>query len=241
MALKQTQKPQAAKQQFVAQPDMEPGTYPARLVQIIDCGLQNQRSFIPGETKKPANEVMLTYEFVDVFMVDEKGNEIEDKPRWFSETLPWYGPHVERATSTKRYNAFDPKNEYDGDLSQCIEVAVNVTIAVVKKGEKTYVNITNVAPMRQRDAEKTAALVNPTKVFDLDDPDMDVFNALPQWIQEKLKGNLNYAGSPLEKQLDAGAEQKNEAPPEAKAEMANKDADKAQQADDEDANEDAPW
>ena len=69
-------------------PDMEPGTYGARLVQILILGVQPQREF-KGEAKPPKLEIMLTYEFNDEFMKDEDGEDILDKPRWLSETMPF--------------------------------------------------------------------------------------------------------------------------------------------------------
>jgi hypothetical protein len=56
-------------------------------------------------------------------------------------------------------------------------------------------------------------LVNPPKVFDLDEPDMDVFGSIPEWIQKKIKGNLNFQGSVLQRNLGAAP-----APAEAPAE-----------------------
>lgn len=191
---------QENKQQFPPQPDMDAGTYPARVVQLIDLGLQPQRAF-KNEEKKPANEIMITYEFVDTFMVDEDGNDIEDKPRWNSETLPWWGLDADRAKSTQRYLALDPDNLYDGDFSQVVDTPCNVTVVINKKEDKTYVNIASVTAMRPKDAARCPPLVNPTKIFDLEDPDLDVFNSLPQWIRDKIKGNLEYAGSKLEKLL----------------------------------------
>jgi hypothetical protein len=44
-------------------------------------------------------------------------------------------------------------------------------------------------------------------VFDLDEPDMEVFNALPDWIKDKIKGNLNFQGSPLQAALEKGGKQ----------------------------------
>lgn len=198
MALKSSALPKKNNDsKFPPQPDIDAGTYPARVVQIIDLGLQPQRAF-KGEDKVPANDIMITYEFVDTFMVDEEGNDIEDKPRWFSEILPWFGTHVERAKSSLRYKALDPNDAYEGDLAQCINTPCNVTVVINKKADKTYVNIASVTGMRQRDADKCPELVNPSKVFDLSEPDMEVFEALPQWIQDKIKNNLEYAGSPLE-------------------------------------------
>ena len=186
--------------QFTAQANIEPGVYPGRLVQLIDLGLQAQKPY-QGKDKAPVQEIMLTYELVDEFMKDESGEAIADKPRWISESLPFYGLFADKAKSTMRYNAFDPKGEFNGDFSKAIGMPINVAVVNNASGDKIYDNIGNVSPMRPKDAEKCAPLVNGAKVFDLDTPDMEVFNKLPKWIQDKIKGNLNYAGSALEKAL----------------------------------------
>jgi hypothetical protein len=196
----------------VEQKNIEPGTYPGRLVQIIDMGLQAQRAF-QGKDKPPAQEVMLTYELVDEFMKDEKGIDIIDKPRWISETLPFYGLHADKAKSTQRYLALDPKQEFEGDFSRTIDTPVNVTIVNNISGEKVYDNIATISTMRPRDAQSCPELVNNPKVFDLDNPDMEVFNALPEWIQTKIKGNLKYEGSTLQK-LASGTKEESPKTPE---------------------------
>lgn len=187
------------------QANIEPGTYPARLVQIIDLGLQAQRPY-QGKDKPPAQEIMLTYELVDTFMLDEKGEELTDKPRWISETLPFYGLYADKAKSTQRYNALDPSGEFDGDFAKAIGQPINVTIVNNAVGDKVYDNIATISAMRPRDADKCPELVNPAKLLDLDAPDLDVFNALPEWLREKIKGNLNYKGSPLEQLLGGGGD-----------------------------------
>lgn len=195
--------------QFAPQENIEAGTYPARLVQIISLGLQPQRPY-KGEPKPPAHELMFTYELVDTFMKDEDGNDIEDKPRWISETFPLRSLAAENAKSTERYLAFDPDKNFDGDFAQLITMPINVTIVNNASGDKIYDNVATVSTMRARDAAKCPELVNPPKVFDLDDPDMEVFNALPQWIRDKIKGNLQFKGSALEKLVAAGGDKKQE-------------------------------
>ena len=198
-----------AKNQFPPQNNIEPGTYPARLVQRIDFGLQPQRPYM-GKDKPPAQEIGLTYELVDEFMKDEEGNDIEDKPRWISETLPFFGLFADKAKSTQRYKAFDPDEAWGGDFSQAIERPINVTVVNNAVGDKVYDNVATISPMRPKDAEKCSPLKNPAKVFDLDAPDMEVFNSFPKWIQEKIQGNLNYEGSALQKLLkNSPAPQKN--------------------------------
>ena len=189
----------------VAQPNLEPGNYPARIVQIIDYGLQPQRPY-QGKDKPPAQEIGITYELTDAFMVDEDGNDIEDKPRWISETFPLHNLKAENAKSTKRYNAIDPKGDADGDFSKLIGSAVMVTIINNPgKDNKVYDNVGGLSPMRPRDAANTPELVNEPLVFDLDAPDAEAFAKMPKWIQDKLKGNLNYKGSALEKIAGAPA------------------------------------
>jgi hypothetical protein len=184
---------------------LEAGTYPIRLVQVISLGLQPQRPF-KGEEKPPKQEIMLTYEFLDEFLKDEDGKELEDKPRWLSETLPLNNLENDRANSTKRYYAFDPSEDAKGDWTELVGTPAMATVvlnASRKDPNKIFENIASVSTMRAKEAGKAADLVNPTKVFDIDDPDMGVFNSLPEWIQNKMKDNLEFSGSPLEEALGA--------------------------------------
>lgn len=195
----------------VPQANIEPGTYPARLVQILDLGLQAQRPY-QGKDKPPAQEIMLTYELVDTFMLDENGEELADKPRWISETLPFYGLFADKAKSTQRYNAIDPTGEFDGDFTKAIGQPINVTVVNNAVGDKVYDNIATISAMRPRDADKCPELVNPPKLLDLDAPDAEVFNSLPEWLRDKIKSNLNYKGSALEQLLTGGGDRPRSAP-----------------------------
>lgn len=187
----------------VEQPTIEPGSYPNRLVQVIDLGLQAQRPY-KGQEKAPIQEIMLTYELVDTFMIDENGEDREDKPRWISETIPLHWIGAERAKSTQRYLALDPESVHEGDFSKLVGVPSNVTLVTNVSGGKVYTNVASLTKMRAKDAEKVPELKNPAKVFSLDEPDMEVFNSLPTWIQDKIKGNLNFEGSAFQKALSKG-------------------------------------
>ena len=173
----------------IEQPNLEPGPYPARLVQIIDLGLQPQRPY-KGVEKPPAHELMVTYELSDAFMIDKDGNDLEDKPRWVSETFPLNNISADLAKSTKRYVAFDPNISDGGDWSKQIGKPCTVNIVNNESKGKIYDNVDSVAPMRARDAAKLPELVNPSRVFDLDNPDMEVFKSFPDWIKEKITSNL---------------------------------------------------
>lgn len=195
------------------QPILDLGTYPARIVRIFDLGLQNQRPYM-GQEKPPAHEVMLTYELLDTFMVDDNGVEIEDKPRWISETFPLHNLSADLAKSTKRYMALDPNMDFDGDFTKLVGVPCNVTIVHGQgKGQnagKIYENIGSVTGMREKDAKRAPELVNEGAFFSLDNPDMDVFGKMPEWLRDKIKANLEFHGSPLEAALGGNAQEQNE-------------------------------
>lgn len=202
---------------FVEQEILDPGVYPGRMVQIIDLGLQAQRPY-QGKDKAPIGEIMFTYEMVDEFMKDEEGNDLLDKPRWVRESMALHNLKADRAKSTQRYEALDPNMIHDGDFSALGGTPINIALVHNKSGDKTYVNVASIAAMRPRDAEKCPPLVNPVTVFDLDDPDMEIFNALPEWIQTKIKANLNFQGSPLQQALNGGGAKQEPAKEEKKLE-----------------------
>lgn len=182
-------------------PPLDPGTYPGRLVQVVDLGLQQQE--YKGEKKDPRQMMMLTYELADEFMTDEDGQEQPDKPRWVSETMPLHNIEVERAKSTKRIIAMDPQGKAEGDFTKLIGTPVSVTLTQNPgKGDKVYVNVASVSAMRPKDAEKLNPMVHRGRVFLVDEPDMEVFNQLPPWTREKITKNLEFAGSVLEKAME---------------------------------------
>jgi hypothetical protein len=179
---------------------LDPGTYPVNLVQIIGLGLQAQRPF-KGEEKPPKQEVYLTYESHDEFMLDEDGNEDEDKPRWLSESIPLNPLDSDLAKSTKRYMALDPDLEHDGDFLALGGTPCLMTVSAnpsKKDPDVIYNNVVSVQTMRAKDAAKAPAPKNPVKTFDMYNPDIDVFLSLPTWLQDKIKEGLDYGGSDLE-------------------------------------------
>jgi hypothetical protein len=182
---------------------VEAGTYPARVVQIISLGLQKQNPY-KGEAKDPKHMLYVTYEMLDEFLKDEDGNDIEDKPRWLSEDFTMNSLDSDLAKSTKRYLSLDPSMEYEGDWAQLAGAPCMITVIQrpsSKDKEKIFNNIASVSTMRPKEAAKAPDLKNPPKVFDIDNPDMEVFFSLPEWLQTRIKENLEYEGSMLETQI----------------------------------------
>lgn len=208
MALKAKRVAQSARNNLKS-PVLDADNYPARLVQVIDLGLQ-QNYF---EKEKSNYQIMLTYELVTEFCLDEKDEPVTDKPRWLSETinlidLPvgmspleiYTDQYKGKSKFVQRCKALDPKGKKDFDIADMAEEACAVTVVQRKKGSGEMTNDVGgvTAPMK---GLQVAELVNPAKVFDLEEPDLEIFKSLPDWLQEKIKGNLEYNGSPLQEAL----------------------------------------
>lgn len=178
-------------------------TYPGRLVQLIDLGLQ-PKSF-GGEQQEPMRRIATVWELVDEFLEDENGQPRKDKPRWITEDFPLFNLKAAKATSTKRYLALDPSQQFKGEWTDLLNIAALITIVhnTNKKTGRIYENVAAVAVMREKDAAKCPPLVNSPKFFDLEDPDLTTFMAFAPYMQEKIKNNLNYKGSKLEAMLVA--------------------------------------
>jgi hypothetical protein len=181
-------------------PPMEPASYPSRVVIIADLGLQPQ--FFQNEEKDPKREISLTFEHVDEFLKDDDGEDLKDKPRWNTKRFALNNIDNEKATSTKIYKGLDPANVHNGDWKPLLGVACSVSIGKTPgKGanaNREFNTVMGVSSMRAKEAAALPALVNKALYFDLDEPDIDVFYALPNFLQEKIKSNLNFKGSVLE-------------------------------------------
>jgi len=181
----------------VDQEALKPDLYPARVVQVIDLGLQAREPF-KGKPKDPMRMMNLTYELSEEFMKDEDGADVLDKPRWIGETLPLYNIKADRAKSTRRMQSIDPAGTTGNEFTALVEMPCQVAIVNNKKGDKIYNNVGDVSGPVNLKGYVQPDLVNKPKVFLVDEPDMDVFNDLPEWIQDKIKDNLEYNGSVLQ-------------------------------------------
>lgn len=184
-------------------PPTDPGTYPARLLNIIDFGLQAQ--IYKGESKPPAREMSTTYELLDEFLKDEEGEDMLDKPRVVSESYALRNLDNDKAKSTERYYALDPNEEAKGDWAKLIGKPVLVTIIINEKAGKVYNNISGTSTMRAREVEKAPKLVNDSFVFELSDTSKESlqrYSDFPQWIKDKIGKGLEWQGSDFQIALE---------------------------------------
>jgi hypothetical protein len=225
----------------MSNPVLEPDNYPARLVQVIDMG--KRASFFDPE--KINHEINLTYELVSEFMLDDKGQPVEDKPLWLSEVInmvdmPDHMTAAEiyadqfksKGKLVQRCKTFDPKGQLDFDLTAFLGKPCSVTVINYKKKDDTLgMKVGAITGLMK--GMVIAELVNPPKLFSLDEPDMTIFGSLPDWFQDKIKENIEFKGSALENALAGGTPT-----PASKPEPTPKPQEESE--DDEEDN-DAPW
>jgi len=215
----------AANVPMTAGPKQEPiaiGTYMARLVQVVDLGLQPQE--FQGQMKDPKHEVNLTYELVTEFMKDADGKPDPEKPRWVGESFVLNNLKADLAKSTKRIKAIDPAGTCNGNLVKMLGLPCLVTIAhnVAKKNGNVYANVSMVSPPMA--GIPCPPLKNEPRFFDLSNPDLKAFLALPEFMQAKIKANLEFKGSPLDRLLaNSDGTANPAAPAEVREDMNNMD------------------
>jgi hypothetical protein len=224
------------------QESLEPGGYPARVVTVANLGMHIQE--YQGKVKDPKHLIGMTYELLDEFLKDEDGLDLEDKPRWQSETFSFNNLTNDRAKSTLRYKALDPTEEHDGDFSSLLSMPCMVNL-IKKKGTganagKEFNNVDGISPMRPREAAKAPELVNTPVLFDFYSPTESAWAGLSPRFRKLATEAVDYPGSALE-ELVRSLETK----PETKEDKAPKKEKKktftAPVEDDDDNKEDKDW
>ena len=180
-------------------PPLDEGLYKARLVQVIDLGVQ-PRSF-KGDEKPPQQQIMLTYELSDEFLLDKDGEPQPDKPRWLSETFGLNKPGVEKAKSTARLKALNPAGDQP-NFGMLLGTPVMLHVVQnVSKTDKTaiYNKIDTVMAMKPKDQINMPKLVNSPRALDLDAPDKAIWDDLPDWVKDRIRSGLEFKGSDAER------------------------------------------
>lgn len=229
-------KPTIKKPSFA--PVLEGGTYHARIVRVIDLGLQKGYN----EKVKDSYKVVFTFELLDEFMkeVDNEGKvmveiingvEVEkvlkDKPRWIdkefsynttgviSEVYKIY-PFLQAVDAFTNFEGIYPQynNGFGYILGRPLDIIIDEREIKSGKNKGNKINtVVGCANMKQKDKVSAAQLVNPPIYFDLSNPDMTFFNSLidsesPYALKNRILNNLEFKGSKLESLIKGVQEEK---------------------------------
>ncbi|MEE8597953.1 MAG: hypothetical protein V3S69_00245 [Dehalococcoidales bacterium] len=168
------------------------GTMMARLVGIIDLGHQPGYEF-GTETIKSNFKVTFTYEL--------PGSLTEDKrPHWVSEDLN-YSDH-EKSTMFKRVKALDPTGEITASdkAGYALQNLINQPCMInVQHNAKGWPKIKDVVSAPA--GIPVPELANTPIIFNMDEPDMDVYNKFSDFVKTKMGEALDFKDTALYKEL----------------------------------------
>ena len=173
------------------------GTHMARLVGITDLGHQPGFEYKNNEIPS-AWKLEFTYELSNSRTGD-------GRPHWISEEVKNNNFEKEgggvASTLMRRVRSLDPTNESeDGDdLMALLNKPCMVTVSEGKNGYPKLNGQMAVAaiPMGMEVPE----LENPTFAFDMDDPDMGLWEGFAEFKKRKIKEALNYSETKLSQEL----------------------------------------
>lgn len=81
------------------------------------------------------------------------------------------------------------------DITALLGVHCMVTVKHDKKGDKTYTNVASVSKWPAALKNHKPAAVFDNQVFDVNEPDMQLFESFPDWLKEKIQGCMEW-GNP---------------------------------------------
>ncbi len=167
-------------------------TMMARLVQLIDLGHQPGYEY-GSETVKSNYKVTFTYELPGSLMED-------GRPHFLSEDLN-YSDH-EKSTMYARVAALDPTGALtaSGKSGYALQNLIGVPCMVaIKHNDKGWAKVKDVVSAPE--GIIVPELFNTPVIFNMDEPDMLVYNKFSDFVKGKLKNALDLQDTELGKAL----------------------------------------
>ena len=194
-------------------PPLDGGTYMSVCVGVIDLGEQ-YRQFDKQKQGKYAEECMFIFE-IPSERVQVDG---EDKPRWLSSKQYTVSLHERSAlyqmlTSWRGKALSDAELDPAGDgfdLMQMAGQGAMLSVSVAEKDDgslKNKIEAVTGFPKGIAPPQPESEIL----VFDADDPDMEVFGKLPEWIQDVIRKSTQFADNAPDEKVDIPPDQETKA------------------------------
>lgn len=172
-------------------PPMEAGTYPAVCVGVVDLGEQYSETF-----KKYSDKLLVIWE-IPSQTIEIDG---EQKPRWLSKDfsaslheksnlyqtlVSWRGKSF-----TEQELAVDGNGFMQFSVLDMLGTGCFLQVIVEERDSGTYNRITSVIALPA--GMEAPATQTPLLAFDMDAWDDETFNALPEWVRNRIKKSTQY-------------------------------------------------
>lgn len=173
-----------------------PGAHFAICNMVVDCGLQE------GFGGKPQHKVYLRWEVPDERVSYEKdGKEIEGPCSigcMYTLSLSEKA-NLRKTLENWRGKPFTAQELQGFDITNVLGKCCQIMVTHETKGANTYANVNGVmgTSKDQKDRVAKAKAENPLVTFSLDDYNEQTFQALPNWLKEKISNRLSEPTDPL--------------------------------------------
>lgn len=171
---------------------VEDGAYPARIVQVIDFGKQIETDYKTGEPKvyEDSGQPVIKHKVWINFELPTETIELdgEQRPRWYGKEYTVSGH--EKSALFALLKAIDPKGEHAShgrNVRGILGLPLMVTIGSTSSGKAKVAGVSAVPK-----GMHVEALANGETFFDLDGDDIDVFESLPKWMQDRIIDGIDF-------------------------------------------------
>lgn len=173
-----------------------PGVYVARCFSLVDMGTQ----ITDGQYgSKEQHKIRIAFE---IFGEDDAGNPLtidadgKQMPLTISKTYT-LSLHeksgLRKDLAAWRGRDFTDEEAKAFDVSKLISAYCMLNITTSENNGKTYTNIAGITPLPQALRNAKPDPVHKTVLFDLDEPDWDVFQKFHEKLQEQIKKSPEFA------------------------------------------------
>lgn len=172
------------------------GVYIARCYRIIDEGTQTREGIYGVQFNKI---VSISWELLDDDVKMDDG-------RPFSIHKNYTASLHEKANLRKdleawRNKEFDDKELKEFDLKNIIGTYCQIQVVHSENGK--YANVQTIMAKKFKQGEEKPKPVNENVIFDIDNPDMEVFNKLSENLRNKITGSPEWRAREAKEQTEA--------------------------------------
>jgi hypothetical protein len=173
------------------------GVYEARVVKIAELGSQKAKAPYDktpeGKPKGPSNKVSVTFEIPDQ-TIEIDGKKVPRLAFKMMTASMHEKAHLSKiAASAGLSGAFDS--------SELLGTVVSLTVTNKESNGRIYANVDAIAPVSARVAVTVPEAETEFVEFSFDNPNIEVFNSLPEFQRNMIKEAQNFKGSKVETML----------------------------------------
>lgn len=157
------------------------GVFIARCYSLLDLGTQTV--YVEGDEKQQS-KIAIGWELLD----DEIRREEDDLPFTIEKNYTaslWKTSALAKDLTAWRSKAFTDEELQGFDLKKILNAYCQIQVAHKKVGEKTYANVAAIMGMPKGMPKPEP--VNDVRAFDIDEPDITVFNSLRGYYKLKIQ------------------------------------------------------